>query len=396
MISVQEAEAAIFNHLFDVSSEVVEIKSAEGRILKEQVLADRDFPPFDRVTMDGIAIAFDAFQNGQRVFPLEGVQAAGEPALRLRESINAIEVMTGAMLPAGTDTVVRYEDITVQNSVANISNATIEPGQNIHRKGADGKASQMLLSPGLVLSPAEIAVMASVGKSSVAVAQFPRTAVVSTGDELVAIDQMPLPHQIRRSNSYALFAAMQQMKWPAEMFHFRDDNQLLERELRGLLEHFEVIVLSGGVSQGKFDFIPQVLERNGVKKEFHQVAQRPGKPFWFGRSHRTTVFALPGNPVSTFMCFYRYIRPWMLTSFGVKLGPLQAILASDFSFPPRLTHFLQVKTRFENGMLIAVPAVGGGSGDFINLNNVDGFLELPAEQSVFKAGDPFTFIPFRL
>lgn len=396
MISVQEAAAAIFDRLFHGSFEAIGIRSAHGRVLAESIMADRDFPPFDRVTMDGIAIAFQTFEMGKRVFQIEGVQAAGEAAMRLSDLENCIEVMTGAMLPAGTDTVVRYEDLVIQNRQAILSDISIEKGQNIHRRGSDAKGGQTLLSPGIVLSAAEIAVLASGGKSSVAVVKFPKTAVVSTGDELVDIEQSPLPHQIRRSNTYALSAAMQSMQWTAEMFHFRDDNTLLERQLGKLLTEFDVIILSGGVSQGKFDFIPAVLERNGVKKKFHQVAQRPGKPFWFGYSDRTTVFALPGNPVSTFMCFYRYIRPWMLRSLGVKSKPLQAILASDFSFQPKLTYFLQVQTHFEKGQLIAEPVAGGGSGDFINLSEVDGFLELPADQNEFKAGASFSYIPFRL
>jgi molybdopterin molybdotransferase len=159
-----------------------------------------------------------------------------------------------------------------------------------------------------------------------------------------------------------------------------------------------VLILSGGVSKGKFDFIPEVLEQLGVQKRFHQVSQRPGKPYWFGatQDNKKIVFALPGNPVSTFLCFYKYIRPWIMTCCRVDPKPNSAILALDVNFSPSLTYFLQVRTESQNGKLMAYPHVGGGSGDFANLKSVDGFLELPSEKSTFKAGESYPFISFRV
>ena len=157
----------------------------------------------------------------------------------------------------------------------------------------------------------------------------------------------------------------------------------------------ELIILSGGVSKGKFDFIPKTLEHLGVKKLFHQISQKPGKPIWFGRSLSHTVFALQGNPVSTYMCFYRYLKPWLEKSMGATPKKEYAILASDFQFVPALTYFLQVKTENENGKLMAYPNTGGGSGDFANLKAVDGFLELPLSKPEFKAGEVFPYYSFR-
>ena len=148
--------------------------------------------------------------------------------------------------------------------------------------------------------------------------------------------------------------------------------------IKKISETSKVIVLSGGVSKGKFDYVPAVLEEIGVRKLFHRVNQRPGKPFWFGASDKgVTVFALPGNPVSTYMCFYRYIKPWILKSMKMDLSPSSAVLAKDFKGPQGLTYFLQVNVKLENGKLMAYPDPGGGSGDFANLKNVTGFLELP-------------------
>lgn len=397
MISVEEATSIISSHRFQPAVSSVRIHQAVGRVLAEEVTSDRDIPPFDRVTMDGIAIAYQSWKDGQRKFRLEGIHGAGQPAKILGSADNAIEVMTGAVLPSGTDTVIRYEDLKIEAGIAHVVEDKIERMQSIHRQGQDAVKGQVLLSPGMVLSPAEIALLASVGKSEIGVYQYPVTALVASGDELVAVDSTPLPHQVRRSNTYALEAAMNAIGWPAKQFHFRDEREELTKSLGELLDKFQLIVLSGGVSKGAFDFVPSVLEDLGVRKLFHHVSQRPGKPFWFGVSDSgKIVFALPGNPVSTFMCFYKYIRPWVFECLGVSPKPGQAILARDFSFQPKLTCFLQVSIRNEHGKRMAYPEAGGGSGDFANLKNVDGFLELPADRSEFKAGEAFPFIAFRV
>ncbi len=373
----------------------IEIEGATGHVLAESIEADRDFPPFNRVAMDGIAIRYETFNNGQRTFSLEGIQAAGMPPQKLQDSHNAIEVMTGAMLPEGTDTVIRYEDLDIQNGKAQIFTDTIEPSQNIHAQGQDCRKGDRLLSEGLKISPAEIALLASVGKSHVHVFKLPKTAIISTGDELVGIDEQPLPWQIRKSNSYALQAAFKQMDHHADQFHISDNEQSLASELKKIFENYELIILSGGVSKGKYDFVPKTLEQLGVQKLFHQVSQKPGKPLWFGKSASHTVFALPGNPVSTYMCFYRFIKPWLEKSTGLNIKKSFAILSEDFQFKPPLTYFLQVKTVNEQGRLMAYANAGGGSGDFANLKEVDGFLELPKDKSVFKGGEAFPFYSFR-
>ncbi|HEY0741328.1 MAG TPA: molybdopterin molybdotransferase MoeA [Chryseosolibacter sp.] len=396
MISVSEATAAILNHLYHPQTHQLKIENAVGHVLAEVITADRDFPPFDRVTMDGIAINFESWQEGKRILPIEKMAAAGTPQSNLGNKANAIEVMTGAILPAGTDTVIRYEDLIIKDAVAQIQQVEIMKGQSIHRKGQDAKQGEVLLEPGLKLSAAEIALLASVGKSEVKVYTFPKTAIIGSGDELVAVNETPFPHQIRRSNTYAIESAMQRIGWGAKQFHLADDKEVLRHSLEKLLAEHDVLVLSGGVSKGKFDFIPSVLEQLGVKKVFHEVSQRPGKPFWFGVKNEKRIFALPGNPVSTFMCFHRYILPWVSKSLGLDAQPEFAILAKDFSFNPRLTYFLQVSVKNETGKLMAYPDPGGGSGDFANLKKIDGFLELPLEKSEFKAGEVFPFIPFRL
>jgi molybdopterin molybdotransferase len=183
-----------------------------------------------------------------------------------------------------------------------------------------------------------------------------------------------------------------------DIYHLADDKQVIESELSKLLETYQVLILSGGVSKGKADFVPEVLEQLGVTKLFHEVAQKPGKPFWFGRAAGgAMVFALPGNPNSTFLCFYRFVKPWLLKTLGGKPAlKMHAILREDVSFKPNLTYFLPVKvSEAASGMLQAHPIRHGGSGDLASLLEADGFLELPAQQSFFASGDIYPIIRYR-
>ena len=395
MVSVDEATRIVFSHPFLPKVGAVHLQSAVGRVLAEAVYADRDFPPFNRVAMDGIAIAFSEWHGGHRVFSVEAVQAAGEPVKTLQSRGNCLEVMTGAVLPNGTDTVIRYEDLEVKDGKAFVSEIPLAKGQNVHVQGIDAQATHVLLDPPMLLSPAEIALLASVGKTSVAVYEFPSTAIISSGDELVDIDTIPAAHEIRKSNTYALEAAMKEFGWPASMVHLPDKREVLEKELAHIFESNDVLILSGGVSKGKFDYIPSVMQSLGIEKRFHQVQQRPGKPFWFGTNEEKIVFALPGNPVSTYMCFYRFVLPWLYKSFAIDAEPMSAVLTHSIKFEAPLTYFLQVRVDCRDGKLMATPMAGGGSGDFANLKNVTGFLELPASISQFEAGSVYPYYPFR-
>jgi molybdopterin molybdotransferase len=395
MVNVAEASSIVSKHLCDPAIEPVSFDLAVNRVLAEIIKADRDLPPCDRVTMDGIAIQFTSWEQGNRDFVIEGVQAAGAARKGLLDSINCVEVMTGAIMPEGADSVVPYEHIEIKDGKATIKEK-VSKGQNIHTQGQDAKKGNTLLEPGLLLSPAEIAVLAAVGKKNVNVFAFPPAAVISSGDELVEIDALPGIQQVRRSNSYAIKAAMKTIGWDATVFHLPDDKEKMVVAMKEIADRYKVIILSGGVSKGKFDYVPAVLEEIGVSKLFHRVNQRPGKPFWFGASQKgVTVFALPGNPVSTYMCFYRYIRPWIFKSMKREQPLCYASLAKDFKGPQGLTYFLQVNVKTDNGKLIAYPDPGGGSGDFANLKNVTGFLELPEDRSSFSAGEVFAYIPFR-
>jgi molybdopterin molybdotransferase len=215
-------------------------------------------------------------------------------------------------------------------------------------------------------------------------------AVVATGDELVELDEPVEPYQIRRSNDYALRAALAQAGYAeADRFHLRDDRTAIATLLERLLADHDVVLLCGGVSKGKFDFLPEELARQGVRRVFQGVAQRPGKPLWFGTGSRNQlVFALPGNPVSAYTCLHRYVLPALAQASGAPAPPAPPVpLAAAFAFRPPLACFLPVRLESTpEGGRRAVPAPGNTSGDFAGLVGTDGFVELPADRDVFPAG----------
>ncbi len=399
MIDIQKATQIVLNNASRFGTTTNNLVDSLGHVLEEDLYADRDFPPFTRVTMDGIAFQFKVFSEGKHLFAIEGLQAAGMPQQTLQNKENCIEVMTGAILPKNTDTVIRYEDVKIENGKAQILIDQIRYQQNAHQKGSDRASGDLIASKGGIISPAEIGVAATIGKPNLTTNRLPKVVIISTGDELVEIDQTPLPHQIRKSNVYSLQSALRQWNIDADTLHLLDDKVKIHATLSQCLEQYEVIILSGGVSKGKLDFIPEVLEELEVKKLFHRVAQRPGKPFWFGKTanNQVHIFALPGNPVSSFMCLYRYFQPWLRQGLG--LPPFveeYAVLKSDFHFRPALTYFLQVKLESaKDGRLWAMPIEGRGSGDLANLVNADGFLELPSDRNDFLVGETFRLMRYR-
>ena len=222
----------------------------------------------------------------------------------------------------------------------------------------------------------------------------PNIAVISTGDELIPVDQNPEAHQIRMSNSHMLRTQLIKLGWDANIHHLPDHKDTLRLKLSELLETNDILIFSGGVSRGKADFVPEILEELNVKKLFHRIKQRPGKPFWFGKQAKKLIFAFPGNPVSSFVCFLKYFKPWFYKTQAIWVPEIKAELAEPFSFKPGLTYFLQVATTAVNGKIIAAPVEGNGSGDLANLLYANGLLELPADQTQFKKGELFPYIEF--
>ena len=395
MVSVEQALQIVLRSAQDFGVEEIPFIKSVGRILKEEISADRDFPPFNRVSMDGIAIDYASFRQGQKSFEIEGVQAAGSKQIKLQNSKNCIEVMTGAVLPKNANTVIRYEDVTIKNGIATINVESLNDGQNVHIKGKDGNMGDILISENTIISAAEIGVLATVGKSFVKVAKQPKVMIVSTGDELVGVDEVPLEHQIRRSNVFTLVSLLERLNISTETAHITDDKPILKSKIKKYLQEYDVLLFSGAVSKGKYDFLPEVFDELGVGKLFHKVAQRPGKPFFYGKTDGCTVFGFPGNPISTFVNCLAYFYPWYYKTVALEVGAEMAVLAEDVSFKPNLVYFLQVKLKNKQGKLIAFPIRGNGSGDLASLVNTDAFIQLPDNNIEFKKGDTFPIIRYR-
>lgn len=397
MISVQQAEEVILSHTIFQQIESVPLEKSLNRVLAEDIRAERAVPPFDRVAMDGIAINYDVFEDGQRKFKVEGIFGAGDPQGIMNEHDACVEIMTGASLVDGADTIVRYEDVDIVDDIATINVEFLRSNQNVHHKGKDGNPGDLLIAKNRVIAPVDICILASEGKSQVLVYCTPRVGIISSGDELVEVDEMPLPHQIRRSNVYAIRSLINPLQSVTKMYHFKDEKEDIRNGLEQAFEENDVLILVGGVSKGKYDFIPDVLTEMGAEKLFHRIAQRPGKPFWFGALGSKKIFALPGNPVSSMMCTVRYFLPWLRSSLRIQADyTIPVVLAEDVNFKPELTRLLEVDLKVnKRGILEAFPQIGNGSGDFMKLAFASAFIELPAEQSEFKKGEVLKAWRFR-
>jgi molybdopterin molybdotransferase len=348
--------------------------------------------------MDGVALASSAWERGRREFRVVGIQAAGAPQSALPDPTTCLEVMTGAVLPAGCDCVVPVEKLErAGDSVRMADDVAVTPWLNVHIRGLDSRAGDTLLEPGTLLGAPEIAIVASAGLAYAEVAAQPRVMVISTGDELIEPGEPVADWQIRRSNAYAVVASLKRHGFAKVSHdHLPDDLDALRERLRVHLDTHDTLVLSGGVSMGRFDFVPQVLGELNVETVFHKVAQRPGKPMWFGvRTPDKAVYALPGNPVSTLVSCVRYVIPGLYAAMGAKpTVPARVVLESAIDVPG-LAIFLPVKVTTDGaGRRVASPRPTKGSGDFIALKGTDGFIELPAGPRTAPAGSLADFYPW--
>jgi molybdopterin molybdotransferase len=392
MLTPAEASSAIGAALAPLAHETVPLNAAAGRILVETLVSERDLPPFDRVAMDGIAIRHRAWAAGCRRYRVDGVVGAGSEPPALNDDDHCLEVMTGAMLPPGTDSVVPVEWIRLSDGYADLGDDTVVLGANVHRRASDGQAGELALPSGTRLRGPELAVAASIGRGTLRVSRRPRIAIISTGDELVGPDVAIQPWQIRRSNAHGI-AAVLRGRGHSDLVdtHLNDDRPVLLERIAALLEACDVLILSGGVSAGRFDYVPGVLSDLGVRRIFHKVAQRPGKPLWFGVSSAgKPVFALPGNPVSTLVCLVRYVLPALEQLCGrTPVPPAGVLLENGWAGTGTLTAFIPVIRAGLGGAGVRLHQTRG-SGDFISLVNTEGFVELPPGQHL----SPGATVPF--
>ncbi len=391
MTTTVEATQAITAAMREFATETVPLLQATGRVLQQAIAAERDQPPFDRVTMDGIAVQYDSLASGNQRFTIQGMQHAGDPVQTLTAADNCIEIMTGAVLPANSDCVIPVERIHVQDGVASVAeDYAAKRLQFVHPQGSDYSAGHEVLTAGRSITPMDIAIIASCGFAEVQVSSQPLIRVISTGNELVPPGKPVETHQVRLSNGPALVSMLHQQGFQRTTDeHLLDEPELLRERLTDILHESNVLVLSGGVSMGKADYVPQVLSELGVELVFHRISQRPGKPMWFGIGPgQQAVFALPGNPVSSLVCCRQYVLPALFQASGRDMPRVEtAMLAEDVTFNPKLTCFLPVRlTSGGEGRVLATPVPTNTSGDFASLSGTDGYVELALEQNEFPAG----------
>ena len=390
MLTTAEAREAILSSMPTFAAELSGLESASGSVLRHTVRAERDQPPFDRVMMDGIALCLDDLAKCNRKFPIQATQAAGDEVLSLQRG-KCIEIMTGASLPQNADCIIPVERISVADGVAVVEqDYSAAPGQFIHRRASDHAMGAELLKPGKRISPLDIAIIASCGLTEVEVTRDPLIRIVSTGNELVPAGKTIKPHQIRLSNGPAIQAMLESNGYEnCRQDHLIDDIGVLRDRIAEHLNSADVLILSGGVSMGKADYVPEVLTELGVEVVFHKVSQRPGKPMWFGKGpEHQVVFALPGNPVSTLVCCRQYVIPALQAASGLAPPlPEFGALAADIRFEPDLTCFQPVRLLSNAaGQVLAMPVKTNTSGDFTALSATDGYVELEKEKSFFASG----------
>jgi molybdopterin molybdotransferase len=392
MIEVAEAEALIHAHMGKLPARREALADCVGRVLAEDVLAERDQPPFDRVTMDGIAISYGDFAAGVRGFEVIGTQAAGAAPLALVRAAQCVEVMTGAMLPQGADTVIPVERVARSGTRAEVdARAVVAAKQFVHRRGSDQQSGAVVLRAGSRIGPPEMAVLATAVRGTVTVAALPRVAVISTGDELVEPGTVPGFGQVVDSNSLMVTAALQELGVEAhQVRRVRDDTETFATTLAQEAARCDAIITTGGVSMGAYDTVKEVLAAGG-EVTFDQVAMQPGKPQGFGLfgSQRCPVFTLPGNPVSTLVSFEVFVAPALRQMAGRPGGvaTVEAVTEHEWKAPEGKVQFARVTLRHSGDGWSA--ALAGGQGSYVlgGLAAADALAVIPADVTRVHAGD---------
>jgi molybdopterin molybdotransferase len=325
MISYQEAQTILIARARSFGKERVALNQAYGRVLSETIKADRDYPPFDRSSMDGYAIRFSDFEQGMRQFRITETIFAGSAGTRPVASGECCKIMTGAPVPSGADMVVRREEVLEEAGEIRMNSDAGRPYLNISRRGEDLQSGETVLDRACICGPAIMGLLASLGKKEFLVGRLPRIALLTTGDEVVQVDEAVSPVQIRNSNRWLLQSLLKEQGIaPYAYAHMPDDRAILLNSLENYLTGNslipDMVILSGGVSAGDADHVPGVLQELGVEKLFHKMAIKPGRPAWCGtHSGGTVVFALPGNPFSCLVGFVLLVRPYLHACFGLPL-----------------------------------------------------------------------------
>jgi molybdopterin molybdotransferase len=390
MITVAEAIRIVKEQARPLAAETVTLADALARVLAEDVVADSDLPPFNRAQMDGYAVRSADLMSAPVRLRVAGESAAGRGWHKQLSAGEAVRIMTGAPVPAGADSVQKVEVTNESDGVVEISEAT-RPGQFIVERASEIKAGEIVLRAGEEINAAMMAALASFGYAKVSVSKRPRVSVLATGTELVAVNEKPAPDQIRDSNSYSLGAYAQLAGAEVERLPLAgDDPELLKREIAAAASRSDVLILSGGVSMGVYDFTKAALRALDAEIFFERVSLRPGKPTVFARLGSTLIFGLPGNPVSVSVTFNLFARTALRAMQKCKDAAMleeTAVLSRGVKGAIERASYLPARlSTDDNGMLLAEPLKWGGSSDFVAFARAIALIIVPEDVSYVDAG----------
>jgi molybdopterin molybdotransferase len=393
MLTVVEALDKVLSSIQPLGSEKVSILEALGRVCAEDILANRDIPPFNNSGMDGYAVRSEDIQYASPQHPvqlevIEDLPAGFIPKKRVERG-NGIRIMTGALIPEGADTVVPVEGTKKEGNFVSVFMSSL-PGEYIRKAAEDVKKGECVISAGDLINPAEIGMLASLGRSFVAVYQRATVAILCTGEELVDVDGNLDGVKIVSSNSYSLAAQVMVCGGiPIQLGIARDrKEEIKEKLLQGI--RADVLISSAGVSVGDYDFVKDVLNDMGVEIVFWKVAMKPGMPVVFGTVQGKPVFGLPGNPVSSMVSFEQFVRPSLLKMMGHRqlFRPvIDAILKEDIQKRPGRRHFMRAFVAFEKGQYFVTPTGAQGSGILKSMVKANGLMVIPEDREIVKAGE---------
>ena len=396
MISISEAIQIVISQIAQLPAQEIAIDLSHGRILAEDIVADTDLPPFDRAQMDGYAVRAADVANVPASLRIVGESAAGAGWHHEMKAGEAVRIMTGAPVPSGADAVQQVELTRENDSQVEIL-APVELGRSIVRQASEIKSGETVLRAGEEINAAMIATLASFGYAKVKVSRQPRVAVMATGSELVDVDQKPGQDQIRDSNNYTIEAYATMSNAVVERLPLAgDDTEELKRQISRAAAHADVLITSGGVSMGVYDFTKAALKDLGAEIFFERVALRPGKPTVFARLGSTLVFGLPGNPVSVSVTFNLFVRTALRAMQGARETTLpveHAVLARSLKGSIDRESYLPATLRTdEKGMLLAQPLKWGGSSDFVSFARATALINLPAGAGVIESRTSVTIV----
>jgi molybdenum cofactor synthesis domain-containing protein len=389
MIPVEEAQQIVLDHVRLLPTETAPLSAATGRVLRQEVCADMDMPPFDRARMDGYALrAADTASLPARLRVI-GAVAAGSQFEGIVSAGQAVRIMTGAPVPRGADAVQKVEVTETDHETVLIKEA-VKPGQFITPRGSEAARGQVLIQPSQRITPADVAVMATFGCAEVAVSRQPVVNVLSTGSELVDVHQIPSTAQIRNSNGYAIRGYLDQLGAQSHgLGMVPDDEEATFRRIAAALEQGDALILSGGVSMGDYDLVKHALRRLGARIFFDRVCIHPGKPTVFATFEDKAIFALPGNPVSVAVTFLTFAFPGLNAMMGVQekfLPAVMATLEADAKHAPDRRSYLPGKLSIREGRAFVAPLKWGGSSDLVAFMRANALIMVPEGVRLIEVG----------